>query len=220
MKWIGYIVLGGAALYVVTILGFHLYVQNFIERPGFELVRQDGAIEIRDYPELVVAEVRKSGSRERAVNRGFGPLANYIFAKNREGGGIAMTAPVTQTRVRLDEPVAMTAPVTQQKSGQGAAGTWTIRFIMPSKYKLEDLPKPAGDVTLSTLAARRVVAIRFSGRASDGLIAENEAKLRSWAKGQDLVLSEKSPIYAYYNDPSTPGMLRRNEVLIDVAGGG
>lgn len=27
------------------------------------------------------------------------------------------------------------------------------------------------------------------------------------------------PVYAYYNDPFTPGFLRRNEVLIDLAEG-
>jgi hypothetical protein len=26
-----------------------------------------------------------------------------------------------------------------------------------------------------------------------------------------------APIYAYYNDPWTPGFLRRNEIMVDVA---
>lgn len=87
---------------------------------------------------------------------------------------------------------------------------------MPARYGLEELPAPAGsDVRLSEVPPRRVAAIRFSGRASDELIASKEAELRAWLEIRGLTPAAPA-IYAFYNDPFTPGFLRRNEVLIDL----
>ncbi|MEL7049086.1 MAG: heme-binding protein, partial [Pseudomonadota bacterium] len=61
------------------------------------------------------------------------------------------------------------------------------------------------------------VAIRFSGMATDTSIAEQEAKLRAWMTSNNLTPAG-APTYAYYNDPWTPGPLRRNEVLFDLEG--
>jgi SOUL heme-binding protein len=196
-----------------VIIGAWVYVVSNVEQPKYVAVRQEGAIEIRDYPALVVAEVTRSGDRNAAVRQGFGPLAGYIFAKNRAGDSISMTAPVMQT----NEKVAMTAPVTHTLAPDETAGTtWLIRFVMPAKYTLETLPKAAGDdVRLLQIAPARRAAIRFSGVATDALIAKNETALRSWLVANNLEVSG-TPTYAYYNDPFTPGPLRRNEVMIDI----
>lgn len=214
VKVLGYSSLALVFLAVIA-MGVWVYVVQNVEQPAYTVISQDGAFEVRDYPELIVAEVTRTGSRQPAVSAGFSPLAGYIFAKERAGDTIAMTAPVTQKR----EKIAMTAPVTQSpNSGTSEDGqhTWTIRFIMPSQYTLETLPRPAGsDVRLKTVPAERRVAIRFSGMATDELIDENETKLRAWMKTQGLS-PVGQPTYAYYNDPFTPGPLRRNEVLFEV----
>lgn len=202
-----------AVLGVVAALGVGawVYVVSNVEQPKYVSIRLDGAIEIRDYPALVVAEVTRSGDRNAAVRAGFGPLANYIFAKNRSGEGVSMTAPVMQER----EQIAMTAPVTQTPSSS-EPGTWLIRFVMPAKYTLATLPKAAGDdVRLIETPAARRAAIRFPGIATDASIAANEATLRQWL-GANQYEAIGAPTYAYYNDPFTPGPLRRNEVMIDV----
>jgi hypothetical protein len=143
-----------------------------------------------------MAEVTRSGARYDALRAGFGPLAGYIFAKERSG-----------------DKIAMTAPVIQQASEDRH---WAISFIMPSKYALGDLPSPANtDVQFHNVPARRWAAIRFSGVTTDALIAEKEAALRDWVTAQDLT-PLGAPVYAYYNDPITPGFLRRNEVLFIV----
>ncbi|MEM9098941.1 MAG: heme-binding protein [Pseudomonadota bacterium] len=187
---------GGVALTAFLGACAWIYTTNSVEQPKYQLMRSDGAIEIRDYPELVTASVIRTGERWEAVRAGFRPLAGYIFAKERPGEKIAMTAPVTQRA--------------------GADQDWTIQFIMPSDYALEDLPAPARtDVTLSTLPGTQRAAIRFSGVATDELIAEQEALLRAWMDSNG-VTPTGAPIYAYYNDPFTPGFLRRNEVLFDL----
>jgi hypothetical protein len=182
-------------------IGAWFYVMSNVEQPKYTLHSQDGLIEIRDYPALVVAEVTRRGDRNSAVRAGFSPLAAYIFAKNRSGDSISMTAPVTQERQTNGAP----------------SDSWIVRFIMPSKYTLGMLPKTVGDdVRLVDVAPARRAAIRFSGVATDALIAAQETRLRTWlnARGMNII---GEPTYAYYNDPFTPGPLRRNEVMFDVA---
>jgi hypothetical protein len=222
---IGLGVIGGLAALAI---GAWVYVTSNVEQPAYALVIADGAIEVRDYPGLVVAEVTRRGDRNGAVRAGFSPLAAYIFAKNRGGESVSMTAPVmqepktpSQTTARTPAPtteqtIAMTAPVTQTPAGGGDADAWLIRFVMPAKYTLATLPKAAGDdVRLLELPASRRAAIRFSGVATDGLIAANETALRSWLAARNIGIVG-APTYAYYNDPFTPGPLRRNEVMVEV----
>jgi len=203
----------GIALGVLVAAGFSAYVWhvNNVRHPKYLLVATDGDIELRDYPALVVAEVTREGDRWNAVSRGFGPLAAYIFAKERDGDRISMTAPVTQRR---REPIAMTAPVTQTPAA--SSGSWVIRFIMPANYSLESLPKPVGsDVRLAKFPAQRRAVIRFSGVTTNELIDAKESALRKWLMERGL-RPVGEPTYAYYNHPITPGFLRRNEVMFDV----
>jgi hypothetical protein len=206
---IALIVLGGLAVLGVAAMAIFVFVVQNVETPTYRVIMQDGAFDVRDYPLLVVAEVRRQGPRREALRTGFGPLANYIFAKERAGERISMTSPVTQQ----PEPIAMTVPVTQSREG---SGDWVVRFTMPARYSLEQLPAPAGaDVHLSEIPPRRVAAIRFSGSATDELIAGKESELRAWLAAKGLIPAAM-PVYAFYNDPFTPGFLRRNEVLIDL----
>ncbi len=217
LKIFGFFALGLAILAVAAV-GVWVYVVQNVEQPDYALVERDGDIEIRDYPAMIVAEVTRRGPRREAVSNGFRPLAGYIFAKDRAGETVSMTAPVTQRRDDSTAKIAMTAPVTQTPAGESAqAGTWKVRFIMPSGYTLETLPRPGSDdVRLVEVTAKRRAAIRFSGHADDASIAKNEARLAGWLadKGHR---TEGPPTYAYYNDPWTPGPLRRNEVIFDLA---
>jgi hypothetical protein len=217
VKVTGFVLVGIIALAVLA-AGAWIYVMGNVEQPDYRVVAQDGKIEVRDYPALVVAEVVREGPRKAAVSAGFRALAAYIFAKERGGDSIAMTAPVTQQR----DAIAMTAPVTQSAlsadapPAPGEDGRWAVRFIMPAEYSLETLPPPASpDVRLKALPATRRAAIRFSGVATDALIAEQESRLRAWLDERGLE-SPGPATYAYYNDPFTPGFLRRNEVILDL----
>ncbi len=183
------------ALGLGVVLFWYVQTRN-VEIASYTIVQADGPIEIRDYPLLVVAEVTRPGNRDQAVRSGFGPLARYIFASERPG-----------------EKIAMTAPVTQRADGT----SWMVQFIMPAGSSLDRLPKPAGsDVELRELPPARRAAIRFSGWWSDDLFAEKNAALLAWMDAKGIKPSGE-PIFAYYNDPFTPGFLRRNEILYDLA---
>jgi hypothetical protein len=199
----GWTVLALSLAGVVLVGGWVAYMRS-IDQPAFTLVASDGDIQVRDYGTMTVAEVTTTGNRDGAVRAGFRPLAGYIFARDRQGDKIAMTAPVTQQRL----------------SGNGDTANpdarWSVRFIMPEGTSADALPAPANaEVRLfETPPARRVV-IRFSGRADDAMFAENERRLRDWmaSNGYQPV---GAPMLAYYDDPMTPGMFRRNEVLFEV----
>jgi hypothetical protein len=208
------LIAGLAVAGIIGLLVFVYVVQN-VETPDYEVVAKDGDFELRDYPPLVVAEVTTTGGRQQGLSSGFGPLARYIFAKERGGERIAMTAPVQQRAVAPDQKIAMTAPVTQTAT---ADDRWTVQFIMPSEYRLADLPAPGNSaVELQRIPARRMAAVRFSGRTNDQALSTQQQRLEDWLSARDL-RPVGEPVYAYYNDPFTPGPLRRNEVLYQVAG--
>jgi DNA gyrase inhibitor GyrI len=199
LKLFALIAIGLAVLAVGALLAFVYIVQN-VEQPEYALIRKDGDFELRDYPALTVARVHRDGARRQALSAGFGPLARYIFAKERDGEKIAMTAPVIQ----------------QPTTAAAADGGWTVGFIMPKAAVAAGLPAPAdADVRLTELPPRRVAAVRFNGRTTDERTAEQRQRLEAWTTAQGLS-AVSPPIYAYYNDPMTPGPLRRNEILLDV----
>nr|WP_295882876.1 heme-binding protein [uncultured Thiohalocapsa sp.] len=207
MKVIAVIIAAGIVLAVAALLVFVYVVQN-VEQPDYTLVRQDGDFELRDYPKLTVAEVRRRGDRKEALGAGFGPLARYIFAKERSGDKIAMTAPVIQQSDAA-------TPSAASAAGAGA-GEWSVGFIMPKDAVAAGLPAPANaEVRLTELPPRRVAAVRFSGRTTDAHTAAQRKRLLDWVAAQGLGAGSE-PIYAYYNDPLTPGPLRRNEILLVV----
>jgi len=205
MVWI---LLAAGGLTLAAITGWYIAATN-VETPAYAVERRDGPIELRRYPAMVAAEIVTGGARQDGVRAAFSPLARYIFARDRAGDSIAMTAPVTQT----PEKIAMTAPVTQT----AAEGQWRVRFLMPAGRSRADLPSPAGDVRLVDLPAQRMAAIRFSGRWSDAAFAGAEARLDAWLAAEGLTPAGP-PTFAYYNDPFTPSFLRRNEVLIPLDG--
>ena len=181
-----------------------------VEEPAFSTVRADSNFEVRDYAAVIVAETTVSGEPVEARNEGFMPLANYIFAKDREGSKIAMTAPVAQTPRKK---IAMTAPVSQQSAGND----WTISFTMPAGYTMDTLPPPADPaVRLIEYPARRMAVVKFSGLASKARMEAKQRELLERVASAGLSPTG-GPTFAFYDPPWTMPFLRRNEVMIEVA---
>lgn len=190
-----------------------------IEEPKFALVLKDGAFELRDYAATVVAEVMVIGDQQQAGRKGFRLLAGYIFGGNRKGQKIAMTVPVTKSPQGVPdgpgERIAMTAPVTLIED----MGNWLVRFSMPARYALSDLPVPNDKaVTLKVLPGARLAVLRFSGLAGEARVADQMARLAAMVRERGLVATGPSSI-ARYNPPWTLWFLRRNEVMVPVAPG-
>jgi hypothetical protein len=197
----------------VLLLGAALWgpIVSNVEHPKYKVSERSGNIEIRDYAAMIVAEAEAKGERSEAIGKGFRIIADYIFGNNTSAQKVPMTAPVTQ---QGSEKIAMTAPVTQQ----GGGDTWRVRFIMPSKYTMETLPKPNNPaIELKTIPEKRFAVIRFSGMAGEESLKRHNQELDDFLSAKGLT-PLSPPTYAFYNPPWTLPFLRRNEVLVEIAG--
>lgn len=181
-----------------------------IEEAKYSVVAKDGAIEIRDYSPLILAEVVVEASQEKAGNIAFRRLFKYITGQNQSRVQIAMTAPVSVEYNSAQ--IAMTAPVSQQRTPKGFA----VAFTMPSSFTIETIPSPNDPtISLRLVPARRMAAIRYSGFWSEKRYQQYKAKLEQWLKEKGLKAIGE-PVWARYNSPFALWFLRRNEVLFAI----
>ena len=215
-----YAIIGGVLLLGGILVG---PVMSNVEIPNYEVIQTNGNIEIRQYQPMIVAEVEITGERQDAASDGFRLLADYIFGNNTVQQDIAMTAPVQQQQ---SQKIAMTAPVQQQKSQKIAmtapvqqqlqGESWTVNFVMPSEFNMNDLPEPNNDqVKLKEISAKTFVAIRFPGTSSDANVSKHEQQLMDFIQLNEMTIVD-SPKYAFYDPPWTIPPLRRNEVMIEI----
>jgi SOUL heme-binding protein len=177
--------------------------------PDYRVLVSENDFEIRVYPAITVAETIVPGERKAALSRGFKVLADYIFAKSREGEKLAMRVPVFQDG---GNPMASDPPLFDDSLSDG----WRVRFTMPADDPAV-LPPPPRGVSLFQVAPRRVGAVRFSGVADDAVLDAHEDALRGWLARHGETEPAGAPEYAFYNSPMIPPPLRRSEVLLPLA---
>jgi effector-binding domain-containing protein len=181
-----------------------------IEEPAFSVESKTDVYEIRKYDPYLVAEVKVQGSFAEAGNKGFRPLADFIFGNNTSSAKIDMTSPVSQKP--QSEKIEMTAPVNLTNEG----GAFVVQFAMPKKYTLETLPKPNDPrVQIREIAAKRVAVLSYSGSWSEERYQKKLALLlSSLEKDGHKVIGDAS--FARYNPPWQLWFLRRNEIWVEV----
>lgn len=189
------------AMYIVVfiaviIFGLVMYSFTFkdIETPKYQVIKSFGKVEIRKYPNLILAQTKLGSSEYKSSgNNGFRTVANYIFGGNSKQQKIAMTAPVIMNM------------------GDSAS----MSFVMPAEYEMNDLPKPASDqVQIREQESKTLAVLRFGGYSDD-------EKIRKYAKRLEDVLIENkikvksALLYMGYNAPWDV-VNRRNEVAFEV----
>ena len=195
---VGAALIGGAA--------FYYYRETQTEEPDYRALASEGDFQIRDYPAMTVAETVVEGPRRQALGNGFRLLADYTFAKSRDGEALPMTVPVMQD---AGNPMASDPPLFDDE----LQGGWRTRFVMPVGREANELPKPPEGIELVEIPARKVGVVSFAGRPDDRGLTEQEDRLRGWLARHGEA-SEAEPEYAFYNSPVIPGPLRRNEVWL------
>jgi effector-binding domain-containing protein len=179
-----------AVLTVAYIVGIQ-YMEN-VETQQYMVKEKFGDIEIRNYGKSIVAKTSTYGDYDKASGSGFGKLAGYIFGGNAEEQKIAMTAPVWMTMDNEDQQ---------------------MQFVMPSKYKVSDLPQPSDpSVSIDTFTGGQFASIRFGGYTSEEKNEKYRTKLLQWLEENNYQHSGET-FYAGYNSPFKI-FNRRNEILI------
>ena len=185
-----------------------------IEEPDYQVVRELGDVQVRQYAAFTVAEVVVPGPAGEAGNQAFPILAGYIFGKNKGERRFAMTAPVTQAAVPVK--LEMTAPVTQT----AAPGGVLVQFVLPKGVTAASAPAPLdARVQLRDVLPGQTAVIRYSGFWSESNYGEHLVKLQAALRTAGLAW-EGEPVYSRYNAPFTPWVMRRNEIWLQLGASG
>ncbi len=199
-----------AIIVLIVLACFAAGCASTVDELQYTTISQTNNFELRDYAPYIIAETEVEGTLEKAGNKAFRSLFNYISGGNRSQEKISMTSPVTQEA--SSEKIAMTAPVEQQQTAEG----WMVSFMMPMSYTMDTLPIPDDpNVTLRQVPARRVACVQYSGTWSKKRYLRYLQELESWIEKNSFTTLGK-PVWARYNPPFTLWFLRRNEILIQV----
>ena len=164
------------------------------ESAAYTTVKSDGAFEIRDYPELVVATAAmpKNG---RNQNSAFMTLFRYISGKNKADQKIAMTTPVF-ANTEGDQP--------------------EMSFVVPADVAKSGAPQANNsNITITKRPAGRFAVYRYSGRWTKAREAQARETLVKWTKEQELTPTSAME-KASYDPPFTLPSMRRNEILVRI----
>ena len=168
-----------------------------VEKAPYDVLKKIDDIEIRNYPELILAKVKNND------DNAFNLLFNYISGENTSQKKIPMTAPVITS-----EKIPMTTPVLSMKN--------YMAFVMPSNYETSTIPKPKDPkVEIETRKKMKVAVLRFGGYSTTKKTDKNIKKLLETLKKQELK-TKGEPFLMRYNSPFAPGFIRRNEVAIEI----
>jgi len=184
---------------VLTILfGFsQVYgpVAGGTEEQAYTVVERFGALEVRHYPQALMASVEVPDTVYRSASgTGFRRLAGYIFGDNEAGEKIAMTAPVHM--VADDSRMRMS-------------------FVMPAERSREPMPTPIdGGVILHMADEEHVAVLRFGGFMRDGSMEDMRRKLLAEVERHGLEPIGTVRFMGY--DPPWQLIGRRNEVVVSV----
>ena len=187
------------ALTITAIVGISALVVSFksgdIETPDYKVVKSFGDVEIREYPQMIVAQTSLANSSlENAGSSGFRTIAGYIFGGNQGNQKIAMTAPVVMNM------------------GDSA----TMYFVMPKQYQKDQLPTPnSANVKIVEEAPKTLAVIRFGGFSSDEKIKRYCQKLEETLTKNNIPWKGEF-MFMGYNAPWDV-INRRNEVAVEVA---
>ncbi len=183
------------------------------ENPKYEVLVKDGNKEIRSYSSYIVAKTQVQGEFKDVQGEAFRRLAGYIFGANEKKQKISMTSPVKQEPSTENEKLAMTAPVTQSPTDGG----WVMSFMMPSNYKMEDLPTPKDKrITLEEIPPKLFGVIEYSGTGSAQTNSQMASELQEWLSTNSTYDIISKPSYAGYNPPWTIPVFRRNEMMYEL----
>lgn len=197
------------------------YVSRTTERVPYETLAEYDGLELRRYPETVLAETTAPDS-----GTAFRRLFRYITGANEGRETVAMTAPVATSEASTavpppvdlsvdgDDTPTMTAPVRSERGPDAV----TMAFYLPAEVTLERAPRPTDPTVRLVREPPRTTAVRrFSWYATARRIERERRRLFDRLASVGIEpLGE--PVLLQYNDPWTPPFMRTNEIEVRVTG--
>ncbi len=180
-------------LFILLICNLNILTYSNVmanEEAKYEVIDKNEIYEIRKYSDRLAVETSRAG-----IDSNFRKLFNYISGRND-----------------TEEKISMTTPVTQVEKN----GSITMQFYLPSKFNLDNVPKPSrGDVKIINIEGGYYAVLRYSGRASDSNFIKYKEILEKELKKNNITIISP-PIRATYDSPFTLPMNRRNEAMFKV----
>ena len=169
-----------------------------LETPKYTLLKRAAEYEVRRYEPYEVASTPTGSGQlvgNAAAGMSFNALAGYIFSEAKQD----MTTPVFTSPEAAEDTTAGVEMQFVVEDGTAEGG------VAPSN--------PA--VTTRRLDVGCVAARRFSGVVTDGDVARETKSLLAALDADGVAHAPEDKVFcAQYNEPSTPGPARRNEVLV------
>jgi hypothetical protein len=188
------IILGILVLGFVIVQIYAMKSQSSIENYPYRIVKSFSKFEIRNYEATLFTSVKLTANNyKEASGKGFSILAGYIFGGNETNEKIAMTSPVSMS---LED-------------------TMTMMFMVPKKFRKEDLPKPnQSNIEFREEPSKTMAAITFGGWANSNNIEVYKNKLKTALEEEGIPYSNKFYFFGY--NPPFEILNRRNEVLVEL----
>jgi len=200
--------IAGAAVFLAGWIGWGHYADSTAETIPYERVRAVDGIEIRHYPQVVLAETT-APNEITAFRR----LFRYISGANRADVDIPMTAPV---ETESGTTISMTTPV--RSDSEPDSEQVRMAFYLPTAFDHDTAPEPTDPaVALVTEPAKTVAADSFSWYAPDWRVERRQRRLLETLE-RDGIRPFGEPYLLRYDDPWTPPFMRHNEVAVVVEG--
>ena len=164
------------------------------EEQSYSVLKTIDNIQIREYDPVIYATV--STDNEKSL---FRILAGYIFGGNER-----------------NQKIAMTAPVHMHESLSEKEKKYTMSFVMPSKYTMNDLSKPNDSrIVMEKVDKKKYAAITYSGYNNSSKFSLNSTKLRR-VLDENNISYKDNPIYLGYDAPYKVWG-RKNDILFELS---
>lgn len=163
------------------------------EEPAYEVLEDEGNIEIRRYAPMITATVPVHGDGKDAEGEAFRRLAAYIFGENQEGKTLAMTSPVFKDCAK------------------------NMTFVLPQHVIDEGAPLPVDKhIAVGRRPEQLVAAIRYSGENTETRYREHQQQLMRWLAENRRYQIIESDFSAEYDPPTSLDATKRNEIHVTV----
>ncbi len=183
-----------------------------LERAPYEVIARGDTFEVRSYPAYLVARIPVTGTQEDAIAEGSRILQRYISGDNATQASLARFGGMGVESELDAELIANSAPIIQEAKGS----SYFVSFVLPSRYRIADLPRPHDPrIRMLEIPQTTVAIMSFRGIASPERIDAAERDLRN-ALMQEKYLALSSLKLIGYNPTFMPSFLRSYELALIV----